>query len=85
MNPLRLQTPDTTPRIPTLGAQRLRSIGTSSSSETKDSKDRAVQQTDHDASQSRLSAVETGYLHDDFAKAFCQQKGTRKLPLINRG
>jgi len=81
MNPLRLPA---TPRILTAaGGQRLRSVH--SAGPSADSRDRTVQQTDQDASQSRLSAVETGYLHDDFASAFCQQKGIRKFPLINRG
>ncbi|KAF8253864.1 leucine carboxyl methyltransferase [Wilcoxina mikolae CBS 423.85] len=59
--------------------------GLGSTAGTPEFKDRIVQQTDQDASQSRLSAVETGYLQDSFAKAFCAQKGARKFPLINRG
>lgn len=52
---------------------------------TPEAKDRVVQQTDQDARQSRLSAVETGYLQDPFAKIFVNGAAQRKLPLINRG
>jgi [phosphatase 2A protein]-leucine-carboxy methyltransferase len=81
MNNLRLPTPRGSSGL------KLRSIHTdlSSTADAKDAKDRTVQQTDQDASQSRVSAVETGYLQDDFAQAFCAQKGARKFPLINRG
>jgi hypothetical protein len=81
MNNLRLPTPRGS------YGPKLRSIHSdpSSAADSKDSKDRVVQQTDQDASQSRVSAVETGYLRDDFAQAFCAQKGARKFPLINRG
>jgi [phosphatase 2A protein]-leucine-carboxy methyltransferase len=48
-------------------------------------KDRVVQQTDQDASQSRLSAVETGYLQDPFAKLFVTGETQKRYPLINRG
>lgn len=54
--------------------------------------DRIIQQTDHDAAGSRLSAVETGYLEDAFADAFWEGKGDgearerpRRMPIINRG
>ncbi|KAA8914532.1 S-adenosyl-L-methionine-dependent methyltransferase [Sphaerosporella brunnea] len=83
MNNLRLPPPRGSP-----SGLRLRSTHSSDhspASNSKESKDRIVQQTDQDASQSRVSAVETGYLHDDFAKAFCAQEGARKFPLINRG
>lgn len=53
--------------------------------QTPEAKDRVVQQTDQDASHSRLSAVETGYLTDPFARAFVEGPVQRKLPLINRG
>ncbi|RPB10942.1 leucine carboxyl methyltransferase [Morchella conica CCBAS932] len=53
--------------------------------QTPEAKDRVVQQTDQDASQSRLSAVETGYLVDPFARAFVEGPVQKKLPLINRG
>lgn len=52
---------------------------------TPEAKDRVVQQTDQDASQSRLSAVVTGYLQDPFASVFVSGGVQRKLPLINRG
>lgn len=48
-------------------------------------KDEVVQQTDNDASGSRLSAVEVGYLHDPFARAITRNGGPRRFPLINRG
>ncbi|PYH48333.1 protein C-terminal leucine carboxyl O-methyltransferase ppm1 [Aspergillus saccharolyticus JOP 1030-1] len=50
------------------------------------SKDRVVQGTDNDASVSRLSAVNLGYLEDPFASALCPPgQETRRLPIINRG
>ncbi|KAG0137960.1 S-adenosyl-L-methionine-dependent methyltransferase [Tuber indicum] len=48
-------------------------------------KDRVVQQTDKDASQLRLSAIEAGYLEDPFAKLFVAGEVQRRYPLINRG
>ncbi|KAK2792621.1 carboxy methyl transferase for protein phosphatase 2A [Onygenales sp. PD_12] len=50
-------------------------------------KDKVVQQTDNDASLSRLSAVELGYLHDPFARATLNGgvAGSRRYPIINRG
>ena len=48
-------------------------------------KDRIVQQTDQDASVSRLSAVQAGYLHDPFAKLFVKGDIQSRLPIINRG
>ena len=49
-------------------------------------KDRVVQGTDNDASVSRLSAVELGYLADPFAKALTASgNATRRFPIINRG
>lgn len=49
-----------------------------------------MQQTDTDAAGSRLSAVQQGYLHDDFAHFFAIAKGSgsdaiRRQPIINRG
>lgn len=55
------------------------------SEEDKFAKDKVVQQTDQDASVSRLSAVEAGYLDDPFAKYFVSGEGQRRLPIINRG
>jgi hypothetical protein len=49
-------------------------------------KDRVVQGTDNDASVSRLSAVELGYLVDPYAKALTPPGSeTRRFPIINRG
>lgn len=48
--------------------------------------DRIVQGTDNDASNSRLSAIQLGYLQDDFAQAFAGNVETsRRFPIINRG
>ena len=55
------------------------------SREDKTFKDKIVQQTDHDASVSRLSAVEVGYLDDPFAKYFDSGEWQRRFPIINRG
>lgn len=51
------------------------------------SKDRIIQQTDYDASSSRLSALELGYLSDPYAKAFLKpgEQIPRRYPIINRG
>ena len=56
-----------------------------SSEEDKALNDRIVQQTDQDASVSRLSAVEVGYLDDPFAKHFVSSEVQRRFPIINRG
>ena len=53
--------------------------------EDRHAKDKVVQQTDQDASVSRLSAVEAGYLDDPFAKYFVAGEGQRRFPIINRG
>jgi len=61
----------------------MRSTQTSSQS-----KDKIIQQTDDDASGSRLSAVEAGYLDDSFARAFAGAESSevpRRMPIINRG
>lgn len=61
-------------------------LGTGERSETSEaSKDRVVQQTDQDASDSRMSAVSSGYLKDDFASAFSPRTVNRRYPIINRG
>lgn len=45
-----------------------------------------MQGTDTDASVSRLSAVNLGYLEDPFARALTPSGSeTRRLPIINRG
>ena len=56
----------------------------SSPAEAQASKDKIVQQTDHDASVSRMSAVEVGYLNDAFAQHFASAR-QRRFPIINRG
>ena len=58
---------------------------TTGSEEDNSAKDKVVQQTDQDASVSRLSAVEAGYLDDPFAKYFVSGEGQRRFPIINRG
>jgi [phosphatase 2A protein]-leucine-carboxy methyltransferase len=52
--------------------------------EDQAAKDRVVQQTDQDASVSRMSAVDVGYLDDPFAKHFAGES-RRRFPIINRG
>ena len=63
------------------------SAGESSSSSEKEAagRDKIVQQTDVDASMSRLSAVEIGYLEDPFAQLFVSAEPQRRFPIINRG
>ncbi|KAK2768233.1 carboxy methyl transferase for protein phosphatase 2A [Arachnomyces sp. PD_36] len=54
--------------------------------ESSAAKDKVVQQTDSDASVSRLSAVELGYLEDPFASALTANgPSSRRYPIINRG
>ncbi|KAK8051908.1 leucine carboxyl methyltransferase [Apiospora rasikravindrae] len=51
------------------------------------SHDTTIQGTDTDASVSRLSAVDMGYLEDPYAQYFVQNQmgpATRRLPIINR-
>ncbi|TKA44788.1 hypothetical protein B0A55_13098, partial [Friedmanniomyces simplex] len=50
-------------------------------------RDAIIQQTDHDASSSRMSAVALGYLDDRFAKAFLApgEQITKRYPIIHRG
>jgi [phosphatase 2A protein]-leucine-carboxy methyltransferase len=52
---------------------------------TLHSKDRVIQQTDQDASVSRMSAVSLGYLEDPFAALFISDTQARRFPIINRG
>lgn len=55
---------------------------------TPAAKDKIIQGTDNDASVSRLSAVELGYLNDVFAHALTAGvggPGSRRFPIINRG
>ncbi|KAJ5904514.1 hypothetical protein N7504_006897 [Penicillium tannophilum] len=81
------------PRIPNLNTLRrgrgrgrggLRGVDDNGTRTT--GKDRVVQGTDNDASVSRLSAVELGYLDDPYATALTAPgNATRRLPIINRG
>lgn len=48
-------------------------------------RDKIIQQTDNDASQSRMSAVALDYLQDTFARSFITQQIARRYPIINRG
>ncbi|RJE19418.1 hypothetical protein PHISCL_08238, partial [Aspergillus sclerotialis] len=86
------------PQIPNLntlrrggGRGRLRgrggaSAGSDGHGSLNSGKDRVVQGTDNDASVSRLSAVNLGYLDDPFARALTPLGlETRRLPIINRG
>lgn len=55
---------------------------------TAAAKDKIIQGTDNDASVSRLSAVELGYLDDVFARVLTVGvggPGSRRFPIINRG
>ena len=83
------------PQIPNLktlrgprGSRTLRRGQHASSEEYKSANDRVIQGTDQDASVSRLSAVEIGYLIDPIAKLFVPSQNdqqTRRYPIINRG
>ncbi|KAK4985824.1 hypothetical protein LTR66_008059 [Elasticomyces elasticus] len=48
-------------------------------------RDKIIQQTDQDASLSRISAVTIGYLEDPFARGFVEGQVTRRYPIIHRG
>ncbi|KAH0537724.1 hypothetical protein FGG08_005531 [Glutinoglossum americanum] len=52
-------------------------------------RDLPIQQTDQDASVARMSAVQMGYLEDEFAGCFLSAgksgAGERRMPIINRG
>ncbi|KAL8842909.1 MAG: hypothetical protein Q9170_000313 [Blastenia crenularia] len=65
---------------------RARGVPSSSRDEADQlAKDKIVQQTDQDASVSRLSAVQIGYLDDPYARFFVSGDGQRRFPIINRG
>ena len=51
----------------------------------KTDNDTAIRNTDLDASSSRISAVQAGYLDDPFAKYLCPENWQPRLPLMNRG
>ncbi|KAF2083769.1 leucine carboxyl methyltransferase superfamily [Saccharata proteae CBS 121410] len=58
----------------------------SESLESRDEKqDKIVQNTDQDASGSRMSAVALQYLDDPFARPFITEQIPRRYPIINRG
>ncbi|KAK4230074.1 S-adenosyl-L-methionine-dependent methyltransferase [Podospora fimiseda] len=71
------------------GRSRGGSTGTTTNQSSSSSHDATIQGTDTDASISRLSAVDLGYLRDPFASHFVTQRQrsspTRRLPIINRG
>jgi [phosphatase 2A protein]-leucine-carboxy methyltransferase len=50
-------------------------------------RDRIIQQTDHDATSSRLSAVSLGYVQDPYARDFLKagEEIPKRYPIINRG
>jgi [phosphatase 2A protein]-leucine-carboxy methyltransferase len=87
------------PQIPNLstfrrgaGRDRGRGRGTASSAAEEShgshpvKKDKIIQNTDHDAATSRLSAADAGYLDDSFSKLFTHGGVIdRRLPLMNRG
>ncbi|KAL8940221.1 MAG: hypothetical protein Q9216_002930 [Gyalolechia sp. 2 TL-2023] len=73
-------------RAPTHPPGRARGgLSSSNNEENEVAKDRIVQQTDQDASVSRLSAVQLGYLDDPFAELFVAGQNQRRFPIINRG
>ena len=48
-------------------------------------KDKIVQRTDQDASVSRMSAIEIGYLDDPYARDLVVDETLKRFPIINRG
>ncbi|CAG8155123.1 unnamed protein product [Penicillium olsonii] len=74
------------PNLNSLRQGRGRGRGLGSGNVSRPGKDQVVQGTDNDASVSRLSAVELGYLDDPYATALTPPgSATRRLPIINRG
>ena len=83
------------PQIPNLNTLRaargnrpFKRGGPVSAEEERAVSDKIIQGTDQDASVSRLSAVEVGYLSDPFAKLFVpseNERRVRRYPIINRG
>ncbi|GAB7344542.1 hypothetical protein MBLNU457_2368t1 [Dothideomycetes sp. NU457] len=59
--------------------------GPETESEKAAARDRIIQQTDNDASSSRMSAVALGYLTDPYARSFTQGQVAKRYPIINRG
>ncbi|PYH89129.1 leucine carboxyl methyltransferase [Aspergillus ellipticus CBS 707.79] len=73
-------------RFRTRGGAAAASGGSNASDAGPGSKDTVVQGTDQDASVSRLSAVNLGYLEDRYAQALASPgMETRRMPIINRG
>ncbi|EFQ98579.1 hypothetical protein MGYG_01605 [Nannizzia gypsea CBS 118893] len=67
------------------GRGRAGYLGTAGAGDSS-SRDKVVRQTDSDASVSRLSAVELGYLRDPFASILAPETAEiRRYPIINRG
>lgn len=58
-----------------------------SAEDLEKSRDRIIQQTDNDATSSRMSAVSLGYLTDPYANLFFpqSQEVPKRYPIINRG
>ena len=77
------------PCIPNLNTLRKGARGGArgglSSRSSQSDKDAVIRSTDGDASSSRISAVEAGYLDDPFAKHLSDENWQRRLPLMNRG
>ena len=76
------------PDLRTLLPSRGRGRGAHSSggqSRKPKSADAIIQETDYDARDSHLSAVEAGYLMDPFARAFVKGHVPRRVPILNRG
>jgi [phosphatase 2A protein]-leucine-carboxy methyltransferase len=68
---------------------RTRGRSGASSTQASPSHDATIQGTDTDAAVSRMSAVDLGYLDDQYARFFVQSPAVgdvvRRLPIINRG
>lgn len=75
------------PRLRSRGGRTAPGNNDVSLEDSEASQDRIVQQTDNDASSSRLSAVTLGYLDDKYARYFLAhgQAIPRRYPIINRG
>ena len=77
------------PSIPNLNSLRRSGRGGSrgdlSGRTNQIDEDAVIRSTDGDASSSRVSAVEAGYLDDPFAKYLADENWQRRLPLMNRG
>lgn len=69
------------------GRGGLSSDGELDERESEAARDRVVQQTDNDASSSRMSAIELGYLDDEFSQQLWPQGQNvpKRYPIINRG